>query len=146
MFFFYKNGQMLGVYENIDKVREQLVSIVKDGTEGQFIAVEGQVNQMLGDISNPVLSYTYEPVKSDPKKSANKPKETRESKPKEPEPEPEEEKSEHEEEKSEAKSEEKSEHEEEEEAPKKSKKSSSSKKSSRSSRNKKEKKDDSDSE
>ena len=131
MFFFYKNGQMLGVYENIDKVREQLVSIVKDGTEGQFIAVEGQVNQMLGDISNPVLSYTYEPVKSDPKKSANKPKETRESKPKEPEPEPEEEKSEHEE---------------EEEAPKKSKKSSSSKKSSRSSRNKKEKKDDSDSE
>lgn len=145
MFFFYKNGQMLGVYENIDKVREQLVSIVNDGTEGHFVAVEGQVNQMLGDISNPVLSYKYEPQsKSDSKKSTNKPKE---SKPKEQEkePEPEEEKSEQEEEKSEAKSEEKSEHEEEKsEEPKKS--SKKSKKTSKSSRSKKEKKGDSDSE
>jgi hypothetical protein len=137
MFFFYKDGQVAGFYDDIKKAREQLVAIVKDGTEGNFTIVEGQMNQMLGDIPEPIISYKCGKPKESSKESQSKKTD----------------KSDKSEEKSDEKSEEKEQEpekedgsEQEEETRKKSsKKDKSSSKKSRSS-SKKSKKSDSDSE
>jgi Mg-chelatase subunit ChlI len=61
MFFLYKNGQVIGVYDNMDKIRGELSVFVKDGVEGTYCVVEGQLNQTVGDVSNPLMTYTYLP-------------------------------------------------------------------------------------
>lgn len=139
MFFLYKNNQMVGLYDNIEKVREQLIDVIKEGMEGTYSVVEGKVNQMLGDVSDPIMTYVCngDAPKSDKREKTEQksdkqvdPKSKNESKD-EDEEEKQEEKSEH--------SEEKSEHSEEQ-------KKTSSKKSKKPSKSRGKKRHDSDSE
>lgn len=111
MFFFYKNNQVNAVFDSIELAREQLISAIKEGVT-QCCVVECKLNQVIGDMSDPVMSYTYKSSKSN-----------------EPEPEPEEEKSEHEPEPEEEKSEPEPEEEEKKNTKKSTKKTRASTKS-----------------